>query len=111
MGFDLSEGMTGKIFVCRFGFECLLQLEIKMLLLSCSTFYKLHFLERSRGFIMHTDILEGGEGRCLHYMSTESEKLLFFILNVSFSRKLTSSISSHLQALLSVVIALLLWWD
>lgn len=39
---------------CRFGFECLVQLEIKVLLLSCSTFFKLHLLKRSPGFIMYT---------------------------------------------------------
>jgi len=50
MGFDLSGGMTEKILGCRFGFE----LQIKMLLFSCSTFYKLHLLERSSGFIIYT---------------------------------------------------------
>ncbi|KFO15303.1 Serine/threonine-protein kinase MRCK beta, partial [Balearica regulorum gibbericeps] len=59
-----SEGMTKNSWL-RFGFECLTQLDIKHLLLSCSTFYKLHLLKRS-------------PGRCLHYISTGSEKFFFF---------------------------------
>lgn len=60
--FVLLEGMTKH--GCSSGFECLLELEIKLLLLSCSTCYKLHLHERSAGFIMYTliywRVVEGG---------------------------------------------------
>lgn len=76
MGFVLLEGMTKH--GCSSGFECLLELEIKLLLLSCSNLLQAALTWRKpRLHNVHADVLEGGGGRRLHYLSPENEVIFY----------------------------------